>query len=81
MINKKKLRLVLRYYWKFFYKKEINFEDMLNKTVYEWVGVNFHSMIWLPGTGPGLYKQIVVHGVRKLPNLTQTLPVKTGAGH
>ena len=33
---------------------------MLNKTVYEWVGVNSHSMSWPVGTGPGLYKQIVV---------------------
>ena len=54
---------------------------MLNKTVYEWVGVNSHSMSWLPGTGPGLYKQVVVHGVNKLPNLTMTLSVKIGAGH
>ena len=35
---------------------------MLNLTVYEWVGVNFHSMSWPAGTGPGLYKQIVVLG-------------------
>ena len=30
---------------------------------YELVGVNSHSMSWPAGTGPGLYKQIVVtHG-------------------
>ena len=28
--NRKKLRLVLRYYWEFFYKYKINFEGMLN---------------------------------------------------
>ena len=32
---------------------------MLNKTVIEWVGVNSHP--WPAGTGPGLYKQIVVN--------------------
>ena len=33
---------------------------MLNITIYEWVGVNSHSMSWPARTGPGLYKQIVV---------------------
>ena len=33
---------------------------MLNYTVYEWVGVNSHSMSWQAGIGPGLYQQIVV---------------------
>ena len=55
------MRLVLRYYCKYFYKYKIYFEGKLNKTVYEWVGLNSHSMSWLEGTGPGLYKQIVVH--------------------
>ena len=32
---------------------------MLNKTVYEWIGVNSHSMSWPAGTGPGLYKLVV----------------------
>ena len=36
---------------------------MQNQTVYEWEGVNSHSMSWLAGTGPGLYKQIVVKGL------------------
>ena len=33
---------------------------MLNKTIYEWVGVNSHSMSWPEGTKSGLDKQIVV---------------------
>ena len=51
MINRKKLRLVLRYYLAF-----------STNTNYEWVGVNSHSMSWPAGIGPGLYKQIVVFG-------------------
>ena len=57
MINIKKLRLVLRYYWDFFYKYKIYFEGMLDSIVYEWAGVNSHSRSWLSKTVPGLYKQ------------------------
>ena len=60
MINKKKLRLVLRYYLEIFYIYNIYFEGILNETVYEWVGINSLSLSWPAGIGPGLYKQIVV---------------------
>ena len=50
-----KLRLVLRYHLEI---------GMLNYTVYEWVGINSHPMSWPAGTGPGLYKQIVVQGLQ-----------------
>ena len=60
MINRNKFRLVLTYYWEFSYKYKIHFKVMLENTVYEWVGLNSHSMGWSAGTGPGLYKQIVV---------------------
>ena len=63
MIYRKKLRIVGWYYLEFFYEYKIYFEGMLNKTVYEWVGVNSHSMNWPVGTGPGLYRQIVVDKV------------------
>ena len=35
----------------YFYKYKIYFEGMLNKTIYEWVGINSHSMGWPAGTG------------------------------
>ena len=45
---------------RFFLQNKIYFEGMLNLTIYEWVGVNSYSMSWPAGTGPGLYKQIVM---------------------
>ena len=60
MVNCDQQEKVLRYCWECCYKYKINFEGMLNFTVYEWVGVNSHSLSRPAGPGPGLYKQIVV---------------------